>query len=102
MVFIEATAFTKRLYDYLSEDEYQGLQSLLMQFPETGSVVPRSGGVRKLRWGVAGKGKSGGVRVIYYYKGKGGEIWFLSIYRKSEAVSIPAHILKQIAKELEK
>jgi mRNA-degrading endonuclease RelE of RelBE toxin-antitoxin system len=65
--FVEATAFTKYVY-YLSEDEYLGLQSFLLQYPEAGKVVRGSGGVRKVRWAIAGKGKSGGVRVIYYFK----------------------------------
>jgi hypothetical protein len=64
MEFIEAIAFTKYLYDYLSEDEYIGLQGFLLQYPETGKLVRGSGGVRKIRWAVSGKGKSGGVRVI--------------------------------------
>ena len=64
MEFIEATAFTKYVYDYRSEDEYLGLQSFLLQYPEAGKVVRDSGGVRKVRWAIAGKGKSGGVRVI--------------------------------------
>ncbi|MCJ7531744.1 MAG: type II toxin-antitoxin system RelE/ParE family toxin [Anaerolineales bacterium] len=68
MEFIEATTFTKHIYEYLSEDEYLGLQSFLIQNPEVGKVVPGSGGVRKVRWAIAGKGKSGGVRVIYYFK----------------------------------
>jgi len=68
MEFIEATAFTKYLYDYLSEDEYLGLQSFLLQYPESGKVVPGSGGVRKVSWEMSGKGKSGSVRVIYYFK----------------------------------
>ena len=68
MEFIEATAFTKHIYKYLSEDEYLGLQSFLLQYPEAGKIVPDSGGVRKVRWAIAGKGKSGGVRVIYYFK----------------------------------
>ena len=68
MEFIEATAFTKHIYEYLSEDEYLGLQSFLILNPEVGKVVPGSGGVRKVRWAIAGKGKSGGVRVIYYFK----------------------------------
>ena len=68
MEFIEATAFTKYLYDYLSEEEYLGLQNFLLQNPEAGQIVRGSGGVRKVRWAMAGKGKSGGVRVIYYFK----------------------------------
>ena len=101
MEFIEATAFTKYVYDYLSEDEYQGLQSYLLQSPEAGRVVPGSGGVRKVRWAISGKGKSGGVRVIYYFKKQEDEIWLLTIYSKNEVEKIPAHVLRQIAKEIE-
>jgi mRNA-degrading endonuclease RelE of RelBE toxin-antitoxin system len=57
--------------------------------------------VRKVRWAIAGKGKSGGVRVIYYFKKQDDEIWLLTIYSKNEVESIPAHILWQIAKEIE-
>ena len=101
MEFIEATAFTKYLYDYLSEDEYLGLQSFLLQYPESGKVVRGSGGVRKVRWAMSGKGKSGGVRVIYYFKKQDVEIWLLTIYSKNEVENIPAHVLRQIAKEIE-
>lgn len=102
MEFIEASAFTKYVYRYLSEEEYLGLQSFLLQYPEAGKVVPGSGGVRKLRWAMSGKGKSGGVRVIYYFKRQDNEIWLLSIYSKSEIENISAHILRQIAKEIGK
>lgn len=100
MEFIEAAAFTKYVYDYLSEEEYSGLQSFLLQYPEAGKVVRGSGGVRKVRWAVSGSGKSGGVRVIYYFKRQDDEIWLLTIYSKSEMDTIPAHILRQIAKEI--
>ena len=99
--FIEATAFSKYVYDYLSEDESLGLESFLLQYPEAGRIVPGSGGVRKVRWAMSGKGKSGGVRVIYYFKKRDDEIWLLTIYSKNEVENIPAHILRQIAKEIE-
>ena len=101
MEFIEATAFTKHVYKYLSEDEFLGLQSFLLEYPEAGKVVPGSGGIRKVRWAIAGKGKSGGVRVIYYFKRHEDEIWLLTIYSKNEIENIPSHILRQIAKEIE-
>jgi len=63
MEFIEATVFTKHVYEYLSDDEYLGLQSFLLQYPESGKVVPGSGGVRKIRWAMSGKGKSGGLKM---------------------------------------
>lgn len=59
MEFIEATAFTKHVYDYLSEDEYSGLQSFLFQHPEAGKVVPGSGGVKKIRWAMAKRWRAG-------------------------------------------
>ena len=101
MEFIEVTAFTKYVQDYLTEDEYLGLQSFLLQNPEASKIVRGSGGVRKVRWAITGKGKSGGVRVIYYFKKQDDEIWLLTIYSKNEVESIPAHVLRQIAKEIE-
>ncbi len=100
MEFIETSIFTKLIYTYLSDDEYLGLQVFLLKYPEAGKTVPGSGGVRKLRWAMAGKGKQGGVRVIYYFKKRESEIWMLTIYSKSEVENIPAHILRKIAEEL--
>jgi hypothetical protein len=51
---------------YLSDGEYLQLQEALLADPEAGAMIPGSGGVRKLRWGVAGRGKRGGIRVIYF------------------------------------
>jgi mRNA-degrading endonuclease RelE of RelBE toxin-antitoxin system len=101
MEFIEASIFTRYVYTYLTDDEYLGLQNYLLQFPESGSIVPGSGGVRKLRWAMSGTGKRGGVRVIYYFKKQDNEIWLLTIYSKSETKNIPNHILRKIAEEIE-
>jgi len=98
--FIETPLFTRLIYDYLSEDEYLGLQVYLLRHPDSGNIVPGSGGVRKLRWAITGKGKRGGVRVIYFWKASEDEIWLLTIYGKSERDMIPGHILKQIAEEM--
>jgi hypothetical protein len=48
--FIETRLFTKLVLDYLSDEDYAALQAVLMQDPESGPVIPGSGGVRKLRW----------------------------------------------------
>ncbi len=77
MEFIDASIFTKYVYSYLTEDEHLGLQGLLLKYPEAGMVVPGSGGVRELRWGMTGSGKQGGVRVICYFKKREDEIWLL-------------------------
>jgi mRNA-degrading endonuclease RelE of RelBE toxin-antitoxin system len=100
MVFIETSAFTKLITKYLADDEYIGLQKFLLKYPDVGKVIRGTGGVRKLRWAVVGKGKSGGLRIIYYWQVKENEIWMLTVYGKSERESIPAHILKKIAEEI--
>lgn len=100
MVFIETSIFTKLVYDYLTEDEYAGLQSYLLLRPDAGDVVSGTGGVRKLRWAMPGRGKRGGLRVIYYWKQSEHEIWMLTIYAKNEASAIPDHILRRIAAEI--
>jgi hypothetical protein len=63
--------------------------------------VPGSGGVRKLRWGVAGRGKRGGLRVIYFLRTSQGQIWMLTIYPKNVAENIPANVLRQIKEEID-
>lgn len=100
MIFIETSAFTKRVTGYLTDDEYLGLQMFLLERPDAGQIVRGTGGVRKLRWAMAGRGKSGGLRVIYYWRVSKDEIWLLTIYSKSERESIQAHILRQIAEEI--
>ena len=100
VVFIETSTFTRLLYDYLTDDEYAGLQSFLLQHPDTGDVVPGSGGVRKIRWAMRGRGKRGGVRVIYYWKKRDDEMWMLTLYAKNEASTISSHVLKKIAGEI--
>ncbi|MBQ0721214.1 MAG: type II toxin-antitoxin system RelE/ParE family toxin [Gammaproteobacteria bacterium] len=100
MVFIETTLFTKLLSSYLSDEDYRGLQSYLLQKPDAGDIVRASGGVRKIRWAAQGKGKSGGVRVMYYWKKADYEIWMLTIFSKSERATISGQLLKQIAEAI--
>jgi len=100
MVFIETSTFTRLLPNYLSDDDYRGLQSYLLQKPDAGDLVRSSGGVRKVRWAPTGRGKSGGVRIMYFWKKADHEIWMLTLYSKSEKATIPGHILKQIAEAI--
>ncbi len=99
--FVETRLFTRLVGEYLTDEEYSRLQQALIAEPEAGDMIPGSGGVRKLRWGVAGRGKRGGIRVIYYVRTRRGQIWMLTLYAKNVVESIPAHILRQIREEID-
>ncbi|MHB8346336.1 MAG: transcriptional regulator [Acidiferrobacterales bacterium] len=101
MEFIEAPPFTRLVHKYLADDEYAALQWALTLRPEAGAVIPGSGGIRKLRWAGKGHGKRGGLRVIYYWRDRKGEIWLLTLYAKNEAENIPLHVLRELRKEIE-
>ena len=94
MVFIETPAFERMREGYLNDDQYRLLQAALMADPESGDLIRGSGGIRKVRWAIPGKGKRGGLRVIYYWITKRRHLLLLTLYRKSEASD---HTPKEVA-----
>lgn len=86
MEFVEAPAFTRHVYRYLSEEGYRRLQNRLALAPESGDVISGTGGFRKIRWADErrGKGRRGGLRVIYYFFAKDQQIWLMTLYDKDE------------------
>jgi mRNA-degrading endonuclease RelE of RelBE toxin-antitoxin system len=90
MEFIEAPSFTHHLVRYLDDEQYSRLQETLASTPELGDVIPGTGGFRKLRWADArrGKGRRGGLRVIYYWFDGQDQIWFITVYDKNEAADL--------------
>ena len=100
MLFIEAPIFTRLVHNYLDDDEYAALQWALALRPEAGIIIPGSGGIRKLRWAAKGRGKRGGLRVIYYWRNREGEIVLLTLYAKNEAENIPLSVLRELRKEI--
>lgn len=99
--FVEAPLFTKLVGKYLSDEEYSALQGALAKNPDLGDLIPGSGGVRKVRWGTRGRGKRGGIRVVYFVRPHQGVIWVLTIYAKNVAENIPIHLLRRIREEIE-
>ncbi|HYJ85445.1 MAG TPA: type II toxin-antitoxin system RelE/ParE family toxin [Pyrinomonadaceae bacterium] len=99
--FIETKLFSRLVTDYLTDEEYSRLQDALIEDPEAGDLIPGSGGVRKLRWRVTGRGKRGGVRVIYYSRIRQGQIWMLTLYAKNVMENISANVLRQIKDEID-
>ena len=98
--FIQTKLFARLFDELFSDDDLVELERCLMENPEVGVVVAGSGGVRKMRWGALGRGKRGGVRIIYYLRLSQERVWLLTLYPKSETDSIPGRILKKIKDEI--
>lgn len=92
MEFIEAPAFSRYLREYLGDEDYRSLQQELAANPELGDVMQGTGGFRKFRWADPrrGKGRRGGLRIIYYYFESDHQIWFLTLYDKDESSNLTA------------
>lgn len=98
---IETPIYAKQADRLLADWEREAFAAFIAGNPTAGAVVRGSGGVRKVRWGQGGRGKSGGVRVIYYNPLENGEVWLLTIYGKSDRSTIPASELKTIKEALD-
>ena len=98
---VETPTFSKLCVDYWTEDERGAFVSWIAANPESGDVIPGSGGCRKVRWSRAGSGKRGGVRVIHYNRLANGCIYLLLIYAKSAKDNVPANVLLKIKETLD-
>ncbi len=94
-------AFSRRLKSLLSDDDYRQLQLALLRTPTLGRVIQGTGGLRKVRWAAQGKGKRGGVRVIYFWAMLHEEILMLFIYGKDEQDDLSPEQRRQLRRILE-
>lgn len=94
MIFTETKVFTKQITRLIPDDDYRELQQELVLNPGAGNVIRHSGGLRKLRWRSATKGKRGGLRVIYYWYISEDEIYMLLAYGKGEKDDLSAREVK--------
>ena len=101
MVFIETPIFTRQVLEVLTDEQYALLQGSLVARPDSGDLIRGSRGIRKLRWALPGRGKSGGVRVIYFWRVTESQILMLTMYAKNELVNLTAAQVKQLAKLVE-
>ncbi|MBI5731260.1 MAG: type II toxin-antitoxin system RelE/ParE family toxin [Ignavibacteriales bacterium] len=102
MKIIETSVFTKRLKILLSDEDYRKLQNEIILNPEKGKIIIGSGGLRKIRWSIPGKGKSGGVRIIYYWAKAKEIILMLLMYSKNEQDDLSNEQLKMLKSLVEK
>jgi mRNA-degrading endonuclease RelE of RelBE toxin-antitoxin system len=93
---VETPVFMRRAAKLLSEDEYAALIVLLASDPEVGDEIVGTSGVRKVRYGASGRGKSGGFRVVYYFYDRDTPVYALLIYGKNEHEDLTAEQRKAV------
>jgi len=103
MEFIEAPAFTRHLSNYLGDEDYREMQARLGANPELGDLMPGTGGFRKARWADVrrGKGRRGGLRIVYYYFKSEEQIWLMTLYDKNEAADLTSKEKKALKASIE-
>jgi hypothetical protein len=99
VVILETRVFTTRISDLLDDEQYRALQVYLVRRPTAGEVIPGTGGLRKVRWGMQGRGKRGGCRVIYFWHPASSRLLMLFAFSKNERADLSASqrkLLRQI------
>lgn len=101
MEIIETSVFTRQIRELISDEEYGELQFALIQRPDLGDIIQHSGGIRKVRWAGSGRGKRGGIRVIYYWQVSEHQIFMLLAYPKNQRDNLTPAQLKLLRKLVE-
>jgi hypothetical protein len=101
LTVVETPLFEKQWPHYWNEEERGAFAAFIATNPDTGDVIPQSGGIRKVRWRRSGTGKSGGVRVIYFTQNELGEVVLLTLYAKAKTDNLTGPKLKEIRRALE-
>jgi hypothetical protein len=99
--FIELHPFATVRDKYLDDDEFAAFQLYLTDNPEAGDVIPHSGGCRKLRWAIEGRGKRGRARIIYFLRLNSGQIVLVTMYAKNVQDNIDPSLLKRLKEGFE-
>ncbi|MES9905318.1 MAG: type II toxin-antitoxin system RelE/ParE family toxin [Sedimenticola sp.] len=95
---VELPEFQRRAASLISEKEKQGIINYLAAHPQAGAIMQGTGGIRKFRWASGNKGKSGGVRVIYYYHNEMVPLFLLSLFGKSEKANLTKSERNELAR----
>lgn len=88
MTLVEMPEFIARSKDLFSSEELNALLVQVGTHPESGDLMPGTGGVRKLRWALERKGKRGGARIIYYFHSGALPIFLLTVFSKNEKIDL--------------
>ena len=103
-VFVYLAPFQRAAKGLLGESDLQAIEASIIANPKVGATVAETGGVRKMRYALPGRGKSGGARVIYYYRGAKGRVYMITAYgknRKENLSTADRHAIQQLVESID-
>ena len=95
---VETSSFISAAKGCMTDDERSEAIDMIAQNPECGSILVGGGGIRKVRFSVGGRGKSGGVRIVYYFHNMDVPVFLLTVFAKNERATLSKDELSQLAK----
>ncbi len=101
VILVDTPVFFEEIHQYIDSNDLWSLQEALIRNPEKGAIVKGSGGIRKMRWPLPGKGKSGGLRIIYHWDSTDRRLFFLFCYPKSKQGDLTPKQIKALRETLE-
>jgi RelE toxin of RelE / RelB toxin-antitoxin system len=102
---VSLSGYESQVSALLDEEERMAMEFYIACAPEDHPVIPGAGGFRKARWARRGKGKSGGLRVVYFFLAEPGRVFMASIYAKSRKETLSAadqNVLAKLAAQIKK
>jgi mRNA-degrading endonuclease RelE of RelBE toxin-antitoxin system len=102
MEIIETAPFARRREELFNDEQFRRLEEHLVLNPAVGPLIPGGAGLRKIRWLGSGRGKRGGVRVIYYFRAKTDRLFLICGYRKNECEDLTVAQIRSLAKIIER
>ena len=102
MEIVETTPFARRRDDLFDDEQFREFEEHLVLHPTAGVLIPGGKGLRKIRWSGSGRGKRGGVRVIYYFRSKTNRLFLIFGYRKNECEDLTPAQIRSLAGIIER
>jgi hypothetical protein len=101
MEIIETAPFARRRDELFDDEQFREFEEHLVLNPVAGALIPGGAGLRKIRWSGSGRGKRGGVRVIYYFRSTTNRLFLIFGYRKNECEDLTQAQIRSLARIIE-
>jgi hypothetical protein len=98
IILAEMGTYQRDVDEWFSVDEHEQIKTFLALHPESGEIIPDTGGIRKLRWPIKNRGNNRAVRIVYYFRDLNMPLYLLALYRKGERIDLREKCKREMRK----